>query len=264
MHVRRMVVAPYRTEEFTWLCKRKMRIKVVHVVETDSTNRWLREYGGEENVCVWADYQTAGRGCGTNKWESERGQNLLFSVLCHPVGLSATAQFALLEAQSLALQRVLASYASDVTIKWPNDIYWRDSKLSGTLSECRLQGGMVRDCILGTGLNLNQERFVSDAPNPVSLRQITGTVYQPDRVLQEILNALEPLLKALNEGQAAAVHRDYVAALYRRTGFHAYSDEQGRFEAELVTVEPDGHLVLRDHAGRERRYMFKEVRFESN
>ncbi|WP_370641672.1 hypothetical protein [Prevotella sp. E9-3] len=30
------------------------------------------------------DYQTAGRGCGTNRWESERGKNLLFSVLIHP------------------------------------------------------------------------------------------------------------------------------------------------------------------------------------
>ena len=60
-----------------------MNFKVVHIDETDSTNRWLKEHDSQadETVVVWADYQTAGRGCGTNTWESERGKNLLFSLL---------------------------------------------------------------------------------------------------------------------------------------------------------------------------------------
>ena len=53
----------------------------------------------------------------------------------------------------------------------------------------------------------------------------------------------------------------YRKHLYRRTGFHAYRDCKGYFEAELVDVEPTGHLTLRDRKGGERRYAFKEVSY---
>ena len=65
-----------------------MEFKIVHVDETDSTNRWMKE-NGEGVMVVVADFQTAGKGCGSNTWESERGQNLLFSVLIHPQKVSA-------------------------------------------------------------------------------------------------------------------------------------------------------------------------------
>ena len=49
--------------------------------------------------------------------------------------------------------------------------------------------------------------------------------------------------------------------LYRRKGFHPYADGDGAFMAEIVEVEDDGHLVLRDDSGQRRRYAFKEVQF---
>ena len=61
--------------------------KIVRLDSVESTNGYLRTYKPEENepmTVVMADYQTAGRGQGTNKWESEAGKNLLFSVLLHP------------------------------------------------------------------------------------------------------------------------------------------------------------------------------------
>ena len=78
--------------------------------------------------------------------------------------------------ESVALCEALDAYLPDrrVEIKWPNDIYYGDGKLCGILIENRLQGGVIRDSIIGIGLNVNQEVFLSDAPNPVSLRQILG------------------------------------------------------------------------------------------
>ena len=54
-----------------------MEWKIIHIDETDSTNRWLRkglttDEQSDANMVVVAEYQTAGRGCGTNRWESER------------------------------------------------------------------------------------------------------------------------------------------------------------------------------------------------
>ena len=229
-----------------------MKCKIVHLAETDSTNRWLREQGGEENMLVWTDFQTAGRGCGTNTWESARGQNLLFSLLIHPVAVRPSEQFRISMAISLAIVDALACYTDGLSIKWPNDIYWHDRKICGILIENRLSGGVIRDCIIGMGLNVNQQQFVSDAPNPVSLRQILGHDVEREEVLRKIVEGFK-----IDENDGPR----YRSLLYRRTGFHPYRDAGGDFEAELIDVEDDGHLLLRDRAGRKRRYAFKEVNF---
>jgi len=226
----------------------------VHIDETDSTNRWLREQGGEENVVVWADYQTAGRGCGTNHWESERGKNLTFSMLLHPHDVPAQKQFRISRAISLAICKALGQHIGDLSIKWPNDIYWRDGKIGGILIEVTLQGNKVKDCIIGIGLNINQRVFRSDAPNPVSMWQICEQETDCEQLLQEILQAFQEYMGKSNKDE-------YQSMLYRRKGFHPYADKDGAFMAEIIDVEDDGHLLLRDDNGQLRRYAFKEVTF---
>jgi BirA family biotin operon repressor/biotin-[acetyl-CoA-carboxylase] ligase len=140
---------------------------------------------------VVADYQTAGRGCGTNRWESERGRNLLFSLLIRPHGLSANRQFHLSMAISLAISETLGQHVGDVSIKWPNDIYWRDGKIAGILIEHTLQGALIKDSIIGVGLNVNQREFRSDAPNPVSLWQISGQETNREELLGEFNRVVE-------------------------------------------------------------------------
>ena len=231
-----------------------MEWKIVHIDETDSTNRWLREQGGEENVVVWADYQTAGRGCGTNHWESERGKNLTFSMLLHPHDVPAQKQFRISRAISLAICKALGQHIGDLSIKWPNDIYWRDGKIGGILIEVTLQGNKVKDCIIGIGLNINQRVFRSDAPNPVSMWQICEQETDCEQLLQEILQAFQEYMCKSNKDE-------YQSMLYRRKGFHPYADKDGAFMAEIIDVEDDGHLLLRDDNGQLRRYAFKEVTF---
>ena len=232
-----------------------MMYRTIHITETDSTNRYLRELGGDDDVCVYADFQTAGRGCGTNRWESERGQNLLFSLRLHPVGVKASEQYIISVAASVAIARALIYYGvKEVSIKWPNDIYAGDRKICGILIENRLSGNTISESIVGVGLNVNQTHFVSDAPNPVSMRQLTGQETALESLLGEILT-----LFTLD--QPDELRQTYRQLLYRRTGLYPYSDAGGRFEAELAGVEDDGHLVLHDTAGRERRYAFKEVSF---
>jgi BirA family biotin operon repressor/biotin-[acetyl-CoA-carboxylase] ligase len=231
-----------------------MTFDIIHIDETNSTNRWLREHNDDgQNRLVWADYQSAGRGCGSNTWESERGKNLLFSLLIHPHELKAHAQFSISRAISVAIVKALQRLVPDgsLSIKWPNDIYWHDRKLGGILIENRLSGEYVRDSIIGVGLNINQTHFVSDAPNPVSLCQITGREYNRETIL---LSVVEHFLSNVDT-------KEYRALLYRCHGFHPYHDSEGDFEAELITVEDDGHLLLRDSHGRLRRYAFKEVQF---
>lgn len=235
-----------------------MEWNIIHIDETDSTNRWLRNSQQATDsslpAVVVADFQTAGRGCGANTWESERGKNLLFSLMIHPTEVPAAKQFHVSMAISLAILDALEQHIGNVSIKWPNDIYWRNGKLGGILIENRLQGGCIKDCIIGVGLNVNQEQFCSDAPNPVSLKQIHGQETNRELLLRDILVRFEQYLPQDLKGR-------YLSHLYRRKGFHPYADKDGAFMAEIVNVEDDGHLLLRDDQGCDRRYAFKEVQF---
>lgn len=232
-----------------------MDFKVVHIDETDSTNHWLKAHG-EGTMVVVADFQTAGKGCGSNSWESERGQNLTFSMLIHPEALEAKAQFRITEVVSVALCNTLERYIyKEVDIKWPNDIYVGDQKICGILIENRLQGSVIKDSIIGIGLNVNQQAFLSDAPNPVSMWQLTG-----QETNREVL--LEAFLQAFNEAwESETISKAYRQRLYRREGYHAFCDKGGRFEAKLRNVLNDGMLVLEDREGQRRNYAFKEIKY---
>ena len=234
-----------------------MDFKVVHIDETDSTNRWLKEQKSSDVSVVVADYQTAGKGCGSNSWESERGKNLTFSVLLHPEEIPAICQFRISEIVSVALCKVLEQYLSPLTIKWPNDIYVDDRKICGILIENRLQGSSILDSIVGIGLNVNQTVFLSDAPNPVSMKQMLG--YETDR--EELLQAFLKELDAVYAMDIEPLSADYRQRLYRRDGFYDYQDAGGVFKAKLLNVQDDGRLVLLDTAGKARYYAFKEVSF---
>lgn len=219
-----------------------------------------RPVSPKEMILATADFQTAGRGQAGNSWESEEGKNLLFALLIHPREVEANRQFVLSQAIALAICETLSDYASGISIKWPNDIYWNDRKICGLLIENTLSGRCIEDCIIGAGININQQTFTSDAPNPVSLRQITGKEQEQVFVLAGLLKRFKDYYQQIRQGETEGIARAYRQRLYRGEGFHPYQDADGTFEAEIRCVEPTGHLVLTDREGRTRKYAFKEVR----
>ena len=246
-----------------------MEAKLIRLDEVDSTNRWLRENaadGEAVTVCV-ADFQTAGRGCGTNSWESERGKNLLFSMLIHPDGIAANRQFHVSMAAALAVCDALRDFGiGDTCVKWPNDIYWRDRKLCGMLIENRLSDTTIRDSIVGIGLNVNQTEFQfpqlpdydpKTDPTPVSMRQILGRDIDRDEVLRSIVSHLK-----ICACMADYTRMRYNALLYRRDGQpHPFRDKDGDFLAEVLEVDEQGKLLLKKSDGQVVSYHFKEVVF---
>ena len=234
-----------------------------------STNTYLRELKGGDptydyEVAV-ATFQTAGRGQKGNSWESEAGKNLLFSILAHPKNLKVQEQFYISEAIALAVSdSVMAAigpeYAPDVSVKWSNDVYWNDFKMAGILIENTLQGDRILDTVAGVGLDVNQEVFVSDAPNPISLKNITGREYDLDKLLNDIIDRFIGYME-LSADKRPEVDRMYRARLYRREGYHKFRDENGIFEACIEGIRPDGCLMLQTRSGEHRIYEFKQVQF---
>lgn len=243
-------------------------VSLVYLEETESTNKYLNDLCNKQCVgeltTVTTDFQTAGRGQRGNSWESETGQNLMFSFVLYPVFLKARKQFLLSQIISLAIKEELDTYVSDVSIKWPNDIYWKDKKICGMLIENDLTGTHISRSIAGIGININQETFTSPAPNPVSLKQITGQSYSPEQILSSIMRRIKDyytLLQTEDENVNTLIADRYAGSLFRKDGFHRYTDANGSFMARLLRVEPDGRLILEDQMRTERTYLFKEVQY---
>lgn len=252
-----------------------MQVVRISLDEVESTSDYVRGIAAQHEgsvVVVSALHQTAGRGQGGNRWESSRGDNVLTSVLFRPIDVPPSRQFALSMAGALAVREAIirslppttGMRQSDVDalcVKWPNDVFYRNRKISGTLIETTLRSGRLADCVFGVGINVNQVRFSPDAGRPTSLRIITGGRHNVGAVLDRLTAALLRRIDQVNNGDYEGIRAEYLAALYRRNGLHPYYDASGMFLARTFDVEPDGHLVLQDENGNVRRYGFKEVEF---
>lgn len=245
---------------------------ILHLDNIDSTNSYVAANADRlaHGDAVEASQQTAGRGQRGNSWESEPGANVTMSVILRPsevgVLIHAARSFPLSEAVALAVADVviecLPSHLVDkVAIKWPNDIYVADKKIAGILIENTLAGPMISRSIVGLGLNVNQRRFFSDAPNPVSLIQLSGDENVPSKLVVRILDRLMERFELISDAPDR-LHSEYMNRLWRGVGLHQFIDAQTdeRFLAEVVSIESSGHIQLRLHPdGQRRTYAFKEI-----
>ena len=238
----------------------------IHLNETHSTNSYLRELimrekEQPEGTVVITDYQTAGRGQKGNSWESERGKNLTFSILLHPNHIPPGKQFILSQLISIAIVGVLKKYDRHFTIKWPNDIYWKEKKIAGMLIEVDLTGSSLSNAIIGIGININQRHFKSDAPNPVSLTQITGKEHNLSELLEKILDSIVDEYNKYTPDNEEEIRQKYMALLFRNKGVYPYLYGEEIFNASIEGIEPNGLLILKKENGSIHTFAFKEISF---
>lgn len=234
-----------------------------YIPSTQSTNTLLKELLKTETLSeffsVRTAFQTAGKGQTGNSWESERGKNLLFSMVLYPHHIAINNQFVISQIVSLGILNALKKYVDNIEIKWPNDIYYGNKKLGGILIENSLRGARIEYSIVGIGLNINQQLFKSNAPNPVSLIQLTGKKVNVKDLFSEIVSNI---CSSYTLADITNLKTEYFNCLYRKKGFYLYKNNLNEvFEAKLVKVESDGQLLLEDKEGKQSGYYFKEIEF---
>lgn len=235
---------------------------VFYIPQTISTNvlcwEMLKERDIPEGFVVVADYQTAGKGQAGNSWESARGKNLLFSMVLYPHHIPIEEQFLISQAVSVGIKNLLDTVSDDITIKWPNDMYWKDSKLAGILIETSLLRGKISKAVIGVGLNVNQTEFFSDAPHPISLKQIAGKSFNRKKLLHRIVASI---LEVYGQWESEKIRSVYAQSLYRKNGYHFYQAGTEIFRAKISRIYPDGALELETEKGTSAKYYFKEIKF---
>jgi BirA family transcriptional regulator, biotin operon repressor / biotin---[acetyl-CoA-carboxylase] ligase len=238
---------------------------IIKVGEVDSTNNYARglvvSKGAEECTVVLAEYQSRGRGVGINSWESEKGKNLTFSLILKPAFLEPGKQFYLSMAVSLGICDFISDEVGSCKIKWPNDIYVSIEKVGGILIENIIQGNTISDSIIGVGLNINQEKFVSDAPNPVSLKQITGKEYNLDQCFEEIYSSILSWYETLKAGAFETVGKAYTSVLFGMGTWATYKTGDLIFNGRILGIDEFGQLKIEDSDNQIRLFKFKEVEY---
>lgn len=242
-----------------------MNKNFIFLNEVDSSNNYANQLvltkAAEEGTVVLAQFQKAGKGQKGNSWESEAGKNLLASFILRPVFLKAADQFYISKIISLSIAEILQSKTKDITIKWPNDIYAGNRKIAGILIENSVLVPNIETAIAGIGLNLNQEIFVSDAPNPVSLKQLTGEDFDIQQFANDLFVVIEKWYGKLQSCKFTEIDTVYHESLFRIKEWANYSANGKTFEARITGTGQFGQLQLEHRDGKITEYFFKEVEF---
>lgn len=240
---------------------------IEHLDTVDSTNSYARCHsarlwavaGDAKAVVVYAHEQTAGRGQRGNVWHSRAGENLLVSFVVRPTALPVTSQFALSQAVALAVRSAMGYLDIDVVLKWPNDIYVGERKLAGILVELDCCGSLVEQAVIGIGLNVNEEQFAPMEKVPVSMKMLTGEVYDVQEVLGVLLDSFSYYSSLLDAGCYSLLAAEYKKNLLGYKRLMHYRDAASEFDAKIMDIASDGRISLQRTDGSMHAYAFKEV-----
>jgi BirA family biotin operon repressor/biotin-[acetyl-CoA-carboxylase] ligase len=214
-----------------------------------------------EGTIIRAGFQSAGRGQPGNRWESEKDKNLLISLILYPKNIDPSQQFLVSMTISLGIYDFIRRFVPATSIKWPNDIYINSDKIAGILIESSVMSNEIKYLIAGLGININQEHFTSDAPNPVSLKQLTGIDYDLRECIKILAEDLNARYLALKNGRIERLSSDYHSCLFRKDEWAMFSDPDGIFEGKINQVVTDGRISIETRSGKLKKFYFKEVEY---
>ncbi len=240
-------------------------LNYIHLEQTDSTNAYLQRQQSECDIRNWvvsADEQTAGKGMGSNGWESEVGKNLTFSLAVDMSFLPAERQFLLSEVVPLGIVEVLDKLlpVEKLSIKWPNDIYYQNRKMAGILINSTIKANMMDVSIIGIGLNVNQMQFQDWPTHPISLKMITGKTYDLQPLMEQIAEHI--LLKVeLLKSDPTSIEQDYLKRLFRYHTWADYEVEGKTLRLFMTGIDAFGRLQLLDEQQKLHCYEIKQIKF---
>lgn len=237
------------TEPLTW-----------HILSSiDSTNRYLKDLPSQPIVTICcAETQTHGRGRLQRSWFSPAAENIYCSIRWpFPNDLKALAPFSLVTTLAIVDTLAFFNLHEDLTIKWPNDLFWQDKKLCGILLETVTQNPDHLDLIIGIGLNVNTDStsqpITPDTPSKpwCSLYDITHHAWDRNPVIARlIINLYQCVSKFVAQGFEPFMQQwsslDY---LYGKTVTITQGQQIIRGIAQGINLQ--GELLLMDGNGQQ-------------
>ena len=222
---------------------------------TASTNddaKALARAGAESGSFVIADAQTQGRGRAGNAWHSPPGDNLYFSQLLRPrfdAALAPAFALAVGTVVAAAVESRLNAGAPPTRVKWPNDVFVGEKKISGILIEAQLRGSELGSLVVGVGVNLATRAFppaLESVATSLALAGATGASLDRDTLAVELAVGFAGAAERYQHAGLAA----FAAELAARDYLRGRRVRVGELTGIADGIEPDGRLAIVSAAGR--------------
>ncbi len=222
---------------------------IIYIDKADSSNTLALELTSKEHVpefsIIWVGHQTRGRGQSNKKWLSHRNKNITMTAIIYPSFLTAERWFYLSKMSALATHKLISSFCNKVYIKWPNDIYVNHKKISGILIENRIQQQHITTSVIGVGINVNQQRFPKNIPNPTSLFTETHRKYDLKSLIIQWQQYFIDYYQWLKEGKFRHIDEHYHQHLYMKNQtVQLKVKNKGVFTGKIMEVTPMGQLKI--------------------
>ena len=228
------------------------------LAETDSTNTFALDSaesqgaGQCDGTVILAEYQTAGRGRLGRKWHSPRGAGLHMTVLLSMLRTGFLHGRLMMATAIAVLEGIVDSTDVEPTIRWPNDLYVGDRKLSGILIETRSQSNDSLIVAVGIGVNC----FQHESHFPPELRGRATSLEMESRqpvdraaVVRAILIRLDSLLArddSFDDSHLARRWLEWTSDLNARV---TLVQDGHRYTGRIVEVHPVSGLILQEDNG---------------
>ena len=223
-------------------------VQLIEINSVASTNNYAMELVHksltQHGTVIFAHEQTAGKGQLGRQWHATKDENITVSVILNTSVLQIAQQFLLSMSIALAVNDFFKTYAGEESsVKWPNDLYWRDRKAGGILIENIVTGKEWQWAIAGIGININQTIFDETVINAVSLKQITGKNFDPLELTKELCTRLDHRFRQLHINSRQSVVDAYNDILYKKGQKVSLKKNNIVFECLIKGVNEYGYLI---------------------
>ena len=229
--------------------------------EIDSTNNFLIKLNKLKKfkypVVATADFQKMGKGRNKNSWQSQKGKNLLMSILFnHKVELND--QFKLNAIISLSIAELVSIYTDNkVYVKWPNDIIVSNNKIAGVVVENTVRKNIIKSSVIGIGVNINQKKFQKFNPDATSLSILNNKEYEIDEVKKRLLELIEINYKNFDPKFLI----QYNNILFRKNKYTMFVTGENTFRAKIQSVQYDGSVIMKDETGKSKKFKVNDIKY---
>lgn len=238
-------------------------MKIIELESVDSTNnyakRYLQNYKHQEDTLIFSHSQTQGRGNANNSWHTEPNKNIILSLVLFP-NIDIKKNFYISISVSLSILEFLDLKKISAKIKWPNDIYVEDKKISGILIENTINNNIITDSIIGIGLNLNQTEFSNSLPNPISVKNIINKDSNLNDDIFSLTNIIITNIK--KKFLYDKIKEKYLKNLYRFQIFANFQINDEIIIGKIIDIDNFGQIIIELAKGERKKFAFKEIKFK--
>lgn len=219
------------------------------VEEIDSTNKYLKKHYDSipSNTYLYTSFQTNGSGRMGRNWESEKGKNIMMSLLIKDHLEKCNIDLVTLMV-SVAIHKVLSNYLDNIYIKWPNDILCNHKKLCGILCEA-ISSDKVLALVIGIGINVNQKEFSKDISDIcTSIVNETGKSLEVPSLIDEVIKTIQDEINTFYINPLYFMDY-YKQHLYGLNQIVSYTSSNQLEQGEIIGISDNGSIIIKTSNG---------------